>query len=557
MKTKLIVVIVFTFIFNSLVIPQNDTCGTIIPEWYTTEMALAERNNQLSFTPTEERLYCRISLHIVKKEDMSGGITDNEITLAKQILNTRYNLANVEFVEESRDTIISNYFSIIESEIKASELFTNFERENSLNIYFVPEGNNYGTFSFMSGGQGVVVNNFAATHNSTLAHEIGHYFNLYHTHETKFGIECPSGSNCSESGDLVCDTPADPNLETFVYLILNDCSYDMNHNRQPPIPEDCDNTAYNPQIRNIMSYARVYNCRDYFTNIQRQIIRSRITQTRPYIYKPVINVAIEQRDFYGNTFGQIKLWKGIRFLSLDVANRRSTKLLVNDYETLQAYQGYKEFTNEKYNNWNNYSDVINHQSFYIHDNLIEMIANFKPTYSLIAINNAYPEILDNLNQKIRFYDPWLIDFPDSKGVKNRGMGALPYEYESPFNIYKHPVYKGVFLDQEISSSSPYYSVQAISPQTFTLSQTGRAHTFYFQNWSANTVGSNPGAIFQNANSLSTGVVFKFDGAVVSANMKGTQLSSESNAFKPNGQNKIVRISNGRMYQVYESIRKRT
>ena len=52
----------------------------------------------------------------------------------------------------------------------------------------------------------------AGGNDTTLSHELGHYFDLYHTHETSFGTECPSGSNCQSAGDMVCDTPADPNL---------------------------------------------------------------------------------------------------------------------------------------------------------------------------------------------------------------------------------------------------------------------------------------------------------------------------------------------------------
>jgi len=74
---------------------------------------------------------------------------------------------------------------------------------------------------------------------------------------------------------------------------------------------------------------------------------------------------------------------------------------------------------------------------------------------------------------------------------------------------------GVFLDQGNDWLPPYYSVHAISPQTCTLAQTNREHTFYFQNWSANTVQGVPGAVFQNANSPTSGVVFKKEGAVVS------------------------------------------
>ena len=58
---------------------------------------------------------------------------------------------------------------------------------------------------------------------STFAHELGHYFSLLHTHETIFGLEYVNGSNCENRGDLLCDTPADPNIYNLVNP--NSCQY--------------------------------------------------------------------------------------------------------------------------------------------------------------------------------------------------------------------------------------------------------------------------------------------------------------------------------------------
>lgn len=74
----------------------------------------------------------------------------------------------------------------------------------------------------------------------TFAHEMGHYFDLLHTHETKFGVECPSGNNCSTAADLLCDTPADPELldDNLISRVNADCSSD----NSATAPAKCDDT---------------------------------------------------------------------------------------------------------------------------------------------------------------------------------------------------------------------------------------------------------------------------------------------------------------------------
>ena len=77
-------------------------------------------------------------------------------------------------------------------------------------------------------------------------HEFGHYFGLYHTFDTSFGIELANGSNCKTSGDLICDTPADP------YSIAS-VTMDASCNLNPPT-KDSNGEYYTPDGCNIMSY---------------------------------------------------------------------------------------------------------------------------------------------------------------------------------------------------------------------------------------------------------------------------------------------------------------
>lgn len=127
-----------------------------------------------------------------------------------------------------------------------------------------------------TGETAILMNNHCAGHEgnySTLAHEVGHFLNLYHIHDTRFGRECPNGSNCDQAGDLLCDTPADPNLYTRVH----NCEWVGN--TTPPV--ECSG-EYDPQIENIMSYAPK-DCTDYFTPLQIERMRVALLGFRSHL----------------------------------------------------------------------------------------------------------------------------------------------------------------------------------------------------------------------------------------------------------------------------------
>ncbi|RYY69730.1 MAG: hypothetical protein EOO13_08665 [Chitinophagaceae bacterium] len=103
----------------------------------------------------------------------------------------------------------------------------------------------------------------STTNVSTLAHEMGHCFGLYHTFESLFGSENGARSgpcrNCETTGDYLCDTQADRNVaETSITV---SCIYDGT------ATSGCDNSALIMEPRNIMTYGR-RTCRDQFTNGQ-------------------------------------------------------------------------------------------------------------------------------------------------------------------------------------------------------------------------------------------------------------------------------------------------
>lgn len=128
-------------------------------------------------------------------------------------------------------------------------------------------------------GNVVFVQEDCLNEHKTLTHELGHYFFLFHTHQTplEFVIrpnEPLNGrlytSNCGDNGvnsfgDLLCDTPADnPNLK----ISPSECEFTNTL-------IDANGDTYNPQKNNIMGYHKSSGCpRSIFT--QGQIDRVRL-----------------------------------------------------------------------------------------------------------------------------------------------------------------------------------------------------------------------------------------------------------------------------------------
>lgn len=142
-------------------------------------------------------------------------------------------------------------------------------KPNVINIYVANSTVSFGGFSYagpsgdtghfiqdnaivMSGSQYVDYDTFL------LAHELGHYFGLYHPSETTNGLELVDGSNCEVSGDFCCDTPAArPGMC---------CRFNCDFVASPEVTYDSQGDSINPDIKNIMStMAFTLDCREYFT----------------------------------------------------------------------------------------------------------------------------------------------------------------------------------------------------------------------------------------------------------------------------------------------------
>lgn len=119
---------------------------------------------------------------------------------------------------------------------------------------------------------------YSCVESNTISHEVGHEFSLAHTHHTQFGVELVDGSNCETAGDLICDTPADPNR---IDLCNTNCIWRGTYedeNGYDIYLLDANGDKYNPDVNNIMSYYGTFGCRRHFSYQQSLVMHHRIAE---------------------------------------------------------------------------------------------------------------------------------------------------------------------------------------------------------------------------------------------------------------------------------------
>lgn len=230
---------------------------------------------RFSTSPTENYTVIPIVAHILRQSNGTGGLSlqslYNCLDRANELFEKYGVYLNIEKINYINDDATFNF--IFKNE-DANEDDLNDEViplkipdrniKNKLNIYFVPNAQGSRANSTASwskfpadgyGNQHIIMNN--RHDGGVLVHEIGHWFNLLHTHETAKGLEVASGVNCKYTGDYCCDTPADTNLSGKVD---ENCNYTAGE-------LDPFRTPYNPDTSNIMSYT-AFECRENFSEKQ-------------------------------------------------------------------------------------------------------------------------------------------------------------------------------------------------------------------------------------------------------------------------------------------------
>lgn len=243
--------------------------------------------NELLVTYSSNQLVLD-TLYIAIKAFNTTPINNNKFKIEEKIqqLNFTFKKAKIQFQLDSIVVKRPSPFTI--DEIESSERIRNkvtngLEKENIINLFIVPKGEFLNGFTYVVPDTFInylnlkcntlFINEEAWFNQSTLPHELGHFFGLQHTfgdstieNTTK---ELTDGSNCKTEGDFICDTPADPNG-----LINNNCQFvglsdKKRHN-------------FKPLVNNYMSYYK-NSCKNKFTDGQYLAMNQFANKYRTYL----------------------------------------------------------------------------------------------------------------------------------------------------------------------------------------------------------------------------------------------------------------------------------
>ncbi|WP_435355996.1 M43 family zinc metalloprotease [Emticicia sp. SJ17W-69] len=257
--------LLINILLGSFIAQAQIDCGTK-SEKNPIVFTKAQLENIRTITAINEPLCVRIYITVFADDNGTNRAnTDAEIMSQFQNMRNHYSPQSICFMLINLRQINSTDLNDQNADTEVDELIP-YTVPGCINIFIhknLPglNGVSYGgILSMWSGAIG------STTNLTTLSHEVGHSLGLAHTFDTGAGRENVTRVtsnpcyNCETKGDLICDTPADDNIdpnsvdESCVYTggRFDDCS-----------PAE----SYAPMTNNIMAYGN-RACRTTFTNGQ-------------------------------------------------------------------------------------------------------------------------------------------------------------------------------------------------------------------------------------------------------------------------------------------------
>lgn len=228
-----------------------------------------------------------VAFHVVRHDDGSADVTDQQIQDQLQVLNDAYGPYGYQFTHHSTDRTDNSLWSQNSPGSAAEYAMKNalaIDPASTLNLYICDLGGGLLGYSYFPNSfdedsivHGVVVlysslpggSAYPYDEGDTATHEIGHYLGLYHTFQ----------NGCFTPGDQVDDTP-----------------YEAQPASGCPVGADtCPNRAGLDPIHNFMDYS-IDSCMYEFTAGQQERMDTMVELYRPTLFYGGLNVDVKANN---------------------------------------------------------------------------------------------------------------------------------------------------------------------------------------------------------------------------------------------------------------------
>lgn len=294
----LLLLFITSFVMKSMY--SQHVCGTHSPTLANKQYLKTNIYTQIK--PKNTGTTCvALKAFVVRQDNGNGGVNVQQLNEIISFLNYSFLDAGIEFYWIDFPSYLNNS-DLYEFNSSAPDNDNDFQLTNSfpqvsnaINVFFV---NNIsvaqgvaGGYAYLPYGDDADWNKIVLAKSSldtdeegkVVKHEMGHYFALLHTFEgtiygpndseaenvSRFG----ANSNCYNSGDYLCDTPADPGYTPNTFNELS-CEY-------TGTGTDRFGDLYAPDEDNIMSYFPYY-CAKTFTQEQNDLIGLGLNERMSY-----------------------------------------------------------------------------------------------------------------------------------------------------------------------------------------------------------------------------------------------------------------------------------
>ncbi len=258
--TQVIVIIGFLLLLSNTLQAQQ-SCATPEPTKDQVKYTLDIIDN-LAVNRSSGMTSLPMRVHIVGDNAGNNRLDLTDLNQELATLNRNFRSINIEWYIASIDYINSTLYSELNLDIEEAGFVDKYVQSDAVNVIFTNSlrkgGNEFCGFAYYPSEElrsiAIYANNSCTNSLSSanLTHEFGHFFNLFHTfrgtanspsHEEAENVARQGEhANCSTTGDLLCDTEADPRC-----TMTSACVY---------VGDETDilGASYTPPIGNVMTY---------------------------------------------------------------------------------------------------------------------------------------------------------------------------------------------------------------------------------------------------------------------------------------------------------------